>query len=187
MIKIISAVIRTLQQIPFYFFILLKCVCVFVLIMVWANDLFFKILSDTPFSIYWIIPQMPFTPYILFFVLSVAYPNIQNLRPSLTGENIFEKLVMFLYRTDTPTNVLPSLHVYNSVLCFTVLYENKTCRKHRGLLFCVGTLSVLVILSTMFLKQHSIVDVIMALICNVICYVFVYWIPKKRREKSYDL
>ncbi|MBE6455874.1 MAG: hypothetical protein E7014_05465 [Alphaproteobacteria bacterium] len=73
MIKIISAVIRTLQQIPFYFFILLKCVCVFVLIMVWASDLFFKILSDTPFSIYWIIPQMPFTPYILFFVLSVLY------------------------------------------------------------------------------------------------------------------
>lgn len=67
MIKRISAVIlKILQQIPFYFFILLKCICIFVLIMAWGSDIFFKILSDVPFSIDWIIPQMPFTPYILF-------------------------------------------------------------------------------------------------------------------------
>ena len=119
----------------------------------------------------------------LFIVLSALYPNIQELRPVLTGENVFEKMVMFLYRTDTPTNILPSLHVYNTIVSYIAIVENENCRKHKVLLWGTGLLSISIILATMFLKQHSAVDVIMALICNVICYVFVYWLPKKKRNK----
>jgi len=120
----------------------------------------------------------------LFIVLSAVYPNIQELRPTLTGENIFERMVMYLYQTDTPTNILPSLHVYNTVVSYIAIVKNKGCRKHKSVIIGAGILSLSIILATMFLKQHSAVDVIMALICNVICYIFVYWVPERKKIKK---
>ena len=51
----------------------------------------------------------------LFIVVSLIYPNGQNLRPELTGDGIFIQLVQYLYTIDTPTNILPSIHVFNSI------------------------------------------------------------------------
>ena len=56
------------------------------------------------------------TGMIVFIIISYIYPNGQNLRPVLNGDNIFERLVMNLYETDTSTNILPSLHVFHSVV-----------------------------------------------------------------------
>ena len=52
----------------------------------------------------------------LFLVVSAIYPNGLNLRPvTFERDNIFIRLVQFVYKNDTPTNVLPSIHVYNSL------------------------------------------------------------------------
>ena len=52
----------------------------------------------------------------VFLVVSYFYPNILHLRPSVfPRENIFTDLVRILYRSDTSTNVLPSIHVFNSL------------------------------------------------------------------------
>lgn len=118
----------------------------------------------------------------LFIVLSALYPNIQNLRPTLSGENIFEKMVMYLYRTDTPTNILPSLHVYNTIVSYIAIIKNDWLRQKKWLVIFTGVLSLSIVLATMFLKQHSAVDVIMALICNVICYILVYGIPERKKK-----
>ena len=48
----------------------------------------------------------------LFLVVSAIYPNGLNLRPvTFERDNIFIRLVQFVYKNDTPTNVLPSIHV----------------------------------------------------------------------------
>ena len=48
----------------------------------------------------------------VFLVVSYIYPNVQYLRPAVfPRSNIFTRLVAELYRTDTPTNILPSIHV----------------------------------------------------------------------------
>lgn len=114
------------------------------------------------------------TGMIVFLTISLIYPNGQNLRPSLTGENVFERLVMHLYAADTPTNILPSLHVFYSTVCCIALMRNeriKTSRRRRGL---ISALTVSIILSTMFLKQHSTIDVVMALLMNGTCYQLFY-------------
>ncbi|MGN0335816.1 MAG: phosphoesterase [Lachnospiraceae bacterium] len=99
-----------------------------------------------------------------FLAISLLYPNALRLRPQLEGDSIFIRMVEILYRVDTPTNVLPSLHVYNTVACQMAILRNRPCRSNRWITAGTCTLSVLIILSTMFLKQHSIVDVTAALL-----------------------
>ena len=52
----------------------------------------------------------------LFLVVSTFYPNGHLLRPAgFTKDNIFIRMVCFLYWADTSTNILPSIHVFNSI------------------------------------------------------------------------
>ena len=46
----------------------------------------------------------------LFILISLIYPNGQNLRPQLSGDSIFIRLVQSLYLVDTPTN-LSLIHI----------------------------------------------------------------------------
>lgn len=111
---------------------------------------------------------------ILFLIISYVYPNGQNLRPKLRGDGIFIDMVRILYKIDTPTNILPSLHVFNSVACGIALLRNEKVNVHKWFCAVIVVLVVLIILSTMFLKQHSMLDVIVALMMNVVCYAVLY-------------
>lgn len=111
----------------------------------------------------------------LFLLVSYFFPNGQDLRPVVfPRENIFTDMVRHLYRIDTPTNILPSIHVYNTVVCFIAIFKNKTLQTHKGILVGSFILSVSIILATVFLKQHSMLDVFSAFILNAICYQLLY-------------
>lgn len=114
------------------------------------------------------------TGMIVFLVISFIYPNGQNLRPALSGGNIFRQMVIHLYETDTATNILPSLHVFYSTVCCIALVRNESIKKNRLLKMFIYVLTISIILSTMFLKQHSIIDVVMALLMNGICSQLSY-------------
>jgi membrane-associated phospholipid phosphatase len=110
-----------------------------------------------------------------FLLISYVFPNGLDLRPeTFPRENFCTELVRFLYRSDTPTNVFPSIHVYNSLCAYEALSTCSSLRKHRKVVGAFGVLTVLIILSTMFLKQHSVLDVGFAIILNVVCYQIVY-------------
>ena len=119
----------------------------------------------------------------IFLIVSYVYPNGQNLRPELTGDSIFIQAVQFLYRIDTPTNIFPSMHVFNATAACVALFQNRRLRKHRMLSAATLALTVSIILSTMFLKQHSVADVMTALILNIICYQVFYRIIPANQEK----
>mgnify|MGYP000264298194 FL=1 len=107
----------------------------------------------------------------LFILVSYVYPNGQNLRPDLTGESgIFISAVRFLYKIDTPTNIFPSIHVFNSVASCVALFQNERCRKNKVFTAAQTVLTVSIIMATMFLKQHCVSDVMTALILNILCY-----------------
>lgn len=110
----------------------------------------------------------------VFLVTSFVFPNGQNLRPDLAGDNLFQQAVLWLYSTDTPTNVFPSIHVFNAVACCIAVCKKERLRDRYGVKFGVTLLTVLIILSTVFLKQHTIIDVGGALLLNHGCYRFFY-------------
>lgn len=110
-----------------------------------------------------------------FLVICYVWPNALNLRPiNVTRDNFCTDIVRFLYKTDTPTNVFPSIHVYNTVCVEVAILRSNLRNKHKILTTFTVILSVLIILATVFLKQHSIIDVIGAFVMAFIFYLLVY-------------
>ncbi len=110
-----------------------------------------------------------------FLILSTIYPNGQALRPTtFEHDNIFVDMVKQLYKTDTPTNVFPSIHVYNSIGIYIAIRKSERLKENKLIQYFSFTLAVLIILSTMFLKQHSVMDVIAAGILAVPVYYLAY-------------
>lgn len=111
----------------------------------------------------------------LFLLISYFYPNGQDLRPDVfTRDNIFVDMVKHLYKIDTPTNILPSIHVFNSVAACVAIMTSSNLRKHHFVRYGSLVLTILIILATMFLKQHTIVDVVFAFALNLLCYQLLY-------------
>jgi membrane-associated phospholipid phosphatase len=126
----------------------------------------------------------------IFIIVSAVFPNGHHLRPRVFArDNIFTKLIKILYSTDTPTNVLPSIHVYNSVGIMIAVMRSK-CFKNRNVLKTfMMVLGVSIICSTVLIKQHSMLDVLLALLMSAIMYAVCYrpaQVPahEKRQEFS---
>lgn len=121
----------------------------------------------------------------VFLIVSFVYPNGHGLRPELEGNNVFLRLTEFIYRVDTPANILPSLHVFETIACYIAIVKNEDCKKHKGMCILTGILSVLIIASTLFLKQHSVIDGVFAIGLNILSYLMFYvWSEKYEKELS---
>ena len=129
----------------------------------------------------------------VFLAVSVFFPNILLLRPeTMPRNNVFTYLVERLYAVDTPTNVTPSIHVYNSLAVMIAVWRTdaKLVRSKMSKIL-MTVLGFLIILSTMFLKQHSFSDVIVATGLALFSYILVYrlgfvFVGKERRRVIYE-
>lgn len=122
-----------------------------------------------------------FVGMIASLVICEIYPNGTDFRPAyLPDKNIFLIMVKRLYRIDTPTNVFPSIHAYNSLCMHIALIKSKDLREARYgrvVRFASGLLCILICIATLVLKQHSVLDVGGALLLCFITYGFIYGYP----------
>ena len=113
-----------------------------------------------------------FVGMTIFVIVSAIYPNTLDIRPAhLDNSNIARILTNFIYYMDTPTNVLPSIHVYNSI-GFALAFEAchiKQGKKNFSLFLCI-----MITISVFFVKQHGIIDVLAAFLMTFIMYEIVY-------------
>ena len=120
---------------------------------------------------------------VVAMVIYILFPNRQDLRPTeFVRDNIFTDIVGLLYTADTSTNVCPSLHVAYSIgIASTWLKEKSASIKCKVLItiFCF-----LVCISVAFVKQHSVVDIFVALpVCLLaewIAFGKSYWRKPKK-------
>ena len=103
-------------------------------------------------------------------IIYMIWPNQQNLRVNLNNTNIFQTLVSFIYTIDSPTNVCPSIHVYNSIIMMISLFKSECMKNHKLLSVINIIIAVLICLSTMFIKQHAFVDVVLAIVLCIVIY-----------------
>lgn len=116
----------------------------------------------------------------VFLIVSYVYPNIQYLRPTeFTRDNLFIDMVISLYQTDTSTNILPSIHVFNSLAIHKSITSCEALKKYRCIRYGSLFLTVLIVLSTMFLKQHSVIDVFLGMTLALFGSLVFY--PQKER------
>lgn len=106
----------------------------------------------------------------LFLIISYIYPNALMIRPGVfPRDNLFTRAVGLLYRIDTPTNVLPSMHVFNAILMWAGLKSGSgRLSRSRMVRFGSTVLMILIVLSTLFLKQHSLVDAVTGVLMAIL-------------------
>lgn len=159
------------QKIPFceYFFIPYTMWFAYVAVTV-AVFFFFLDIGD-----FYRMCMHLFLGMTVFILVSAIYPNGQNLRPTVfPRDNYFTDMVKALYKTDTSTNVLPSIHVYNSICIHIGIAKNECLGSKKWLKNSSFLLMCLIILSTVFLKQHSVIDVVTGIALAGLFYPLFY-------------
>ena len=123
--------------------------------------------------------------FLLIVIFYLIVPNGQNLRPtSFENSNVLTEIVKRTYGTDTNTNVLPSLHVVGTMGAMFALLKSKKLQKKWFQIFIV-VLAIFICLSTVYIKQHSILDVFTGVPLGFIYYFAVYsWLPNFRNKRE---
>lgn len=112
--------------------------------------------------------------YFIIFTYSVAlisfylFPTCQNLRPEVfPRDNLLTRTMGWFYGCDTSTNVCPSLHVVGSM---AVVLAAEQCFRLGKWRWVIRVTGVLISISTVFVKQHSVLDVLVAAVVCVAGY-----------------
>ena len=92
-----------------------------------------------------------FTGMTISLAICTIYPNGTDFRPIIDPDkNIFCPMVAALHKVDTCTNVLPSIHVYNSIGVHLAVSHSERQRRSPAIRLGSGILMVLIFLSTVF-------------------------------------
>ena len=127
----------------------------------WIPFTLFYLLYKAPREDFWRLCIPLFTGMTMALLFYAIVPNGLALRPKyVPGTDIFAQLVRMIYRSDTPMNVCPSIHVFNSV---TLMLAYHRCRifeqpRFRWMRPAADVLCISIVCSTMLLKQHSCID-----------------------------
>ena len=103
----------------------------------------------------------------------IVWPSVQQLRPaSFERDNALTRLMAFIYDFDTPTGVCPSLHVAYSMGIASAWCHKKDAS--RGWKAFMVLSAVIISISTTFVKQHSVVDVLAAIPVGLLAEYLVF-------------
>jgi membrane-associated phospholipid phosphatase len=91
--------------------------------------------------------------FVIYFFFQTTVP-----RPTIAGDNIFNNLVLWIYSKDQPFNCFPSIHVLTTFIIMLASLHIKN--KHLLNNLMIHVLGSLIIISTLFVKQHVIFDMI---------------------------
>jgi membrane-associated phospholipid phosphatase len=122
----------------------------------------------------------------LAYFFYMIFPNAQALRPIITQTDFLSQAVKFIYEYDTPTNVCPSIHVFNTMAVNAVLFNTAPFKNSIIAKSLSTVLAILICLSTIFLKQHSILDGIFAGLLCILFYIPLFKIKFPTAECNYN-
>ena len=120
--------------------------------------------------------------YTVTLVIYLIYPSCQELRPAeFPRDNFLTDIVAGMYAFDSNENVCPSIHVLGGVGAGFALLQ---CRRFSTVWWRIfNWISIITItFSTVFIKQHSIIDVIAAVALCAAVYPFTF--GRKRKPHS---
>lgn len=158
-----------------------------------------------PFNRFFIIPYLIWYGYVCFFLLFLCGVDKNSYfkllitvnvgvvisaliffffptyvpRPVVSRHDIFSDLVLGVYKNDNPYNCFPSLHVLHSVA--VAMYVNESNKINKKFKIASSITAILIILSTMFVKQHYFADVASA---TLIAYSIYFVIRKLNFNKK---
>ena len=138
---------------------------------VWIPFTLFYLLWKAPRADFWRLCLPLFAGMTIALAVYVVIPNGLDLRPyRVYGSDFFARTVRQLYATDTATNVCPSIHVFNSVTLTMAYYRSRIFDepRRRWMRPAAAVLCVSIIASTVLLKQHSCIDVVLGILLALV-------------------
>ena len=133
--------------------------------------LIFLLKDGEAFRKYMLYIGLGFSSAVIFCLL---FPNGQDLRPAaFPRENFCTEILRWIYSADTNTNVCPSMHVIGCAALTLACFDSEPLRR-RHLQWVMLPLGLVISMSTVFVKQHSILDVFVAIPVCVILYFIIY-------------
>ena len=123
--------------------------------------------------------------YSLAMMIYIVFPNCQELRPLVfERNNVFTRFLAGFYQFDTNTIVCPSIHVIGSVAVMVSAWNSRHFHTP-GWRIIFGAVTILISMSTVFLKQHSVLDVFAAIPVCILAYYVVC--GKRKGEIKWSL
>lgn len=110
-------------------------------------------------------------------VIYWIFPNGLELRPGAVKPGICGDLVRMIQAVDTPGNVCPSIHVSSSTAVAVVACRSRYLKKQPLIRWSICLLVLGISLSTVFLKQHSVIDVVCGGALTAVLAELVYRLP----------
>lgn len=104
--------------------------------------------------------------WLFAYACFLAYPTIGPRPATVAGDGFFAWALRVIYSSDFRYNCLPSLHVAQCFLAAFACY-----RVHRGVGAVAGVWAFLVGVSTVYTKQHYVLDVISGTALAYVAYV----------------
>ena len=111
-----------------------------------------------------------FAGVAICIIVFLLYPTGIDFRPAADPKNgFFEFILWLIYKNDKPLNCCPSLHCYEAVIAHLAAFGNSDILRNKAKAAKVGSMFVciLICLSTVFIKQHSIVDSVIGVLLAI--------------------
>lgn len=125
-----------------------------------------------------------FTGMTISLLVCSVFKNGTDFRPLIDPDkNLCSRLVSMLYATDTCTNVFPSIHAFNSIGTHIAVMKSESLRRYPWVQRISLLLMVSICMSTVFLKQHSIIDVVGSVLLCCAVYPLAYVSGAGARKK----
>ena len=124
---------------------------------------------------------------MIALVFFLAVPTT-NERPTVEGSGITAFLMRFIYFMDTPTNLFPSIHCFVAWLGTRYVFTTKHL-KHKWLHCIVSIIGTFLVFgSTLYTKQHVLLDVLGGIAIGEIGFLVAHFSPlstylKHRNDK----
>lgn len=168
-----------------------------------AVDVTIGLDAHIPFLKEWVIPYLMWYPFIYGMLIYLCFVDRKRYyealtsivagklicfviyffwqstvpRPEVIGNDVFAQLMRFVYSADQPVNCLPSIHVLTTFVLMLIVFHRKDNHKlEYAIVTCIGSL---IILSTLFTKQHAILDATAGMILAFVILTVVQLIVAK--------
>ncbi|MGN0998362.1 MAG: phosphatase PAP2 family protein [Faecousia sp.] len=122
--------------------------------------------------------------YSLSLLIFFLFPTCQELRPTqFERDNFLTRFMARFYILDTSTNVCPSLHVIGSMMVVFAAWNTKRFQTVPWII-AFTAVGILISISTVFLKQHSVLDILVAIPICILTYFLCYGHGKQPKEAA---
>ena len=120
---------------------------------------------------------MMFSGMTFCLILYMLLPNGVDLRPTaeqVGRDNIAMDLMQLIWRADASNNVCPSIHCQSSGCMALAFAKSKLAAGRPWRKALAYGWAALICISTVFTKQHSVIDVVCGLALAVVWYLPLY-------------